>query len=69
MDTRERFKGRIKRPFAKEKAVLQTHSPKPHDVIRFPTRSEGAFAKWRTQPLSLLKNLLGPKHIYDEAPR
>ena len=64
MHTTQSFKKRIKRLLAKGNAVLQTHSPNPPNIIGFPTLSDGAFAEWRTQSLSLLTNLLGAKHIY-----
>lgn len=64
MHNTQSFKSRIERLLVKGTAVLRTHSPNPPGVIGFPTLSDRAFAEWRTQSLSLLTNLLGPKHTY-----
>ncbi len=64
MDTSQKLKRRIERLLAKGQSVLATHKPNPPNVIGYPTLDSGAFTEWRTQSLSLLTNLLGPRHVY-----
>jgi hypothetical protein len=54
---------RLEQLISKGRAVLQTHTPNPSNVIGFPTLDSGMFTAWRTQVLNYLQaNLQANNH-------